>query len=96
MPLQHFFSTVPRSRDNLTRVCFNTFCGKGELALASSTCFSAQRFFDPTKQSSLAVNSRNTKHWFVSLLVRRFVGSKGTCLLFSSRMFDNPSPLLEF
>ena len=66
------------------------FLEKSELALASvSTRFSAQRPFDPIKQSSLAVNSRDTKHGFCSRLVWPFVDCKGKTerLLFSSRIF---------
>ena len=92
VPLQHFFSVVPRSKYNITHIGFgfNTFLEKSELALARvSTRFSAQRLFDPMKQSSLAVNSRDTKHGFCSRLVWPFVECKGKTerLLFFSRIF---------
>ena len=92
VPLQHFFSVVPRSRYNITHIGFgfSTCAFQSELALASvSTRFSAQRPFDPIKQSSLAVNSRDTKHGFCSRLVWPFVDCNGKTerLLFSSRIF---------
>ena len=103
MPLQHFFSVVPRSRYNITHIGFgfNTFLEKSELALASvSTRFSAQRLFDPMKQSSLAVNSRDTKHGFCSVpgwlgLLWIAKGKLNACC-FLVVFFDIPSPLLEF
>ena len=106
VPLQHFFVIAPLSRYNLTNtlVLVSThFWKRVNWAWQVGAHVSVRKdLFDPIKQSSLAVNSRDTKHWVLFPVGLAFCGfqnwkfQNGTCLLFTSRIFDIPSPLLEF
>ena len=80
VPLQHFFVIAPLSRYNLTNtlVLVSThFWKRVNWAWQVGAHVAVRKdLFDPIKQSSLAVNSRDTKHGFCSRLVWPFVDSK--------------------